>query len=166
MRVWSQAHTYYEQSKVIAEKIAKADSSNAQAQRDLSIPLNQLGNIAQEMREWAQARDYYEQSKDILEKLAKTGPSNINLQVQSDLSVLLTNLGRVMQSMGLLSQARAYYQMAVEHMEVVQEQARKSGNNTLENEYFGYIKVLHNQIKKISKNIIRNLSGIGYQINV
>jgi hypothetical protein len=72
--------------------LAKADPHSAQAQRDLSVSLEKLGDVEVQAGNLARARELFARSLEIREELAKADPHSA--QAQRDLSVSLERLGR------------------------------------------------------------------------
>jgi predicted negative regulator of RcsB-dependent stress response len=102
------ARKAYEQAQAIAERLAKADSTNTEWQRDLSVSYNKLGNVEVAAGKLDAARKAYEQALVIRERLAKADPSNT--QWQRDLSVSYNTLGDVEVAAGKLDAARKAYE--------------------------------------------------------
>ncbi len=80
-----------EGSFAIAQRLAEADPQNAQAQRDLSLSLNKLGDLELREGDAAKARGHFEESLEINRILAAADPRNA--QAQRDLSVSLERFG-------------------------------------------------------------------------
>jgi hypothetical protein len=76
---------YFTQSKTIAERLAASDPANAAWQRDLSVSLDKLGDLAVAQGDGAGALRYFTQSKTIAERLAASDPANA--EWQRDLAV-------------------------------------------------------------------------------
>jgi len=102
------ARGFYQQSLVIAKKLAAADPADAQAQRDLSLSLVKLGDVSQQAGQMDAAREFYQQYLDIAKKLAAADPANA--EAQRDLSVSYQRMGDVSQQAGRLDAAREFYQ--------------------------------------------------------
>ena len=84
----------YQESLDIRRKLAAADPGNAQAQRDVSVSLDKLGDVKlQRRRRPAGALAAYQESLDIRRKLAAHDPGNA--QAQRDVSVSLDKVGDV-----------------------------------------------------------------------
>jgi Flp pilus assembly protein TadD len=58
-------------------RLAEADPSNAQAQRDLSISYNQLGQMMVAVGNLGEAERFYRDGLAILARLAEADPSNV-----------------------------------------------------------------------------------------
>ncbi|MEW9532825.1 CHAT domain-containing protein [Microbispora sp. NPDC049125] len=95
-----------------ASERLQADPDNAQAQRDLSISLNNVGNVAVAAGDLPAARQAYQTSHDIAARLAQADPGNA--QAQRDLSVSLDNVGDVAVTAGDLPAARQAYQQGLD----------------------------------------------------
>jgi tetratricopeptide (TPR) repeat protein len=87
------ARDAYKHALAIAERLAQADSSNTEWQRDLSIRYEKLGDVEVAAGQLDAARKAHEQALAIRERLAKADASNT--QWQRDLSVSYTKLGDV-----------------------------------------------------------------------
>ncbi|HEV2970943.1 MAG TPA: tetratricopeptide repeat protein [Pirellulales bacterium] len=107
-----EAHKQFDAAQELALKLARADPTNAQAQRDLSISYNKLGNVQLQLGNAAAARDDYQKRLEISRKLAQADPSNV--QAQRDLSVSYNYLGNVQLQLGDAAAARDDYQKDLE----------------------------------------------------
>ena len=94
------------------EKLAEADPKNNQAQRDLSISYERLGDVNHQADQLDQASEYCRKALAIREKLAEADPSNS--QTQRDLSISYERLGDVSHQAGQVVQAREYFQRALD----------------------------------------------------
>ena len=75
--------------------------------RDLSVSLNNVGQVAQAQGEWAQAESVYRESLDLSRQLVeRLGGTPEALR---DLSISLNNVGRVAQAQGEWAQAESVY---------------------------------------------------------
>ena len=79
----------YQESLDIARKLAAQDPGNAQAQRDVSVSMDSLGDVKLREGDQAGALAAYQESLDIARKLAAQDPGNA--QAQRDLSVSLND---------------------------------------------------------------------------
>ncbi len=86
-----EAKAWFERSLNIREKLAQADASSAQAQRDLSISLNKLGDVAAQMGQFGESKVWFERALNIGEKLAQADANSA--QAQRDLIVSHYKLG-------------------------------------------------------------------------
>jgi hypothetical protein len=78
---------------VLARRFALMDSSNAQAQRDVSVGLNKIGDMELSAKDREGARAAFTESLDIARRLA--GSDLGNAQAQTDLVVSLTRAADV-----------------------------------------------------------------------
>ena len=105
------ARKVYQQALEIAQKLAAADPSDAQAQRDLSVSYNRLGNVQLQSGEVTEALGSYQQGLKIRQKLAAADPSDA--QAQLNLVVSFGQLGRVNQKEKEYQRAIAWYEQAL-----------------------------------------------------
>ncbi len=84
----------------IRERLAKADPTNSQWQRDLAISYNKLGDLSSTRGDLGEAERLMGESLKIFERLAKTDPTNS--QWQRDLAISYNKLRD-------LSSTRAWY---------------------------------------------------------
>ncbi len=90
-----------------AERLAKADPSNAGWQRDLSVGYEKVGDVLAAQGALAEALSAYRDSLAIAERLAKADPSNAGWQ--RDLSVGYNKVGDVLAAQGALAEALSAY---------------------------------------------------------
>ena len=102
-----EAKVWFERDLKISEKLALADANDAQAQRDLSISLQRLGEVAVKMGRLGEAKVCFERSLKISEKLALAEANDA--QAQRDLFISLQRLGDVAVQMGQLGEARVWF---------------------------------------------------------
>jgi tetratricopeptide (TPR) repeat protein len=69
------ARERFEQSLEIDQGLAKANPSSAEAQRDVSVDLNKLGDVLVEAGDLKSARERFEESLEIDQGLAKANPA-------------------------------------------------------------------------------------------
>ncbi|MBB5868637.1 tetratricopeptide (TPR) repeat protein [Allocatelliglobosispora scoriae] len=86
---------------------ASADPADIEYQRDLSIALNRLGDLARAAGDMVTARASYTESLTMARRLTAADPTNI--QYQRDLSVSLTKLGDLARAAGDMVTARTSY---------------------------------------------------------
>jgi tetratricopeptide (TPR) repeat protein len=98
----------YEQSRIVAERLARENPTSAQAQRDLSVSLGKLGDVLVQAGKLSEATTRYEDALAISDRLARENPASA--QAQRDLSVSLNKLGDVLQQAGKLSEATTRYE--------------------------------------------------------
>ena len=91
----------------LARARAEADPSNAQAQRDLSVFYNRLGEVMVAVGKLGEAERFYRDDLAIAVRLAEADPSNA--QAQRDLSISYNKLGQVMVAVGKLGEAERFY---------------------------------------------------------
>jgi hypothetical protein len=70
------ARTAHQASLDIRQRLAAADPTNSEWQRDLSVSHNKLGDVAVAARDLEAARTAYQASLDIAERLAAADPTN------------------------------------------------------------------------------------------
>ena len=96
----------------ILRKLAAQNPGNAEAQRDVSVSLEKVGNTRQQQGDLAAALGAYQESLDIRRKLAAQNPDSP--QPQRDVSVGLNHLGNVKQQQGDLAAALDAYQESLD----------------------------------------------------
>jgi tetratricopeptide (TPR) repeat protein len=96
----------------IARKLAAQDPGNAQAQRDVTVSLTNLGDVKLQGGDGAGALAAYQESLDIARRLAAQDPGNA--QAQRDVSVSLNKLGDVKLQGGDGAGALAAYQKSLD----------------------------------------------------
>jgi serine/threonine protein kinase len=106
------ARRAYEQAFAIAQTLAAADPSTVQAQLDLSIAYNKLGDVELRSGQMAEALASHQKSLEITQKLAAAFPSDA--QAQRGLSVSYNKLGDVQFEAGKLKAALAAHQKMLE----------------------------------------------------
>jgi len=82
----------------VAEKLALANPGSAEAQRDVSVSLNKLGDMLVESGDLAGARARYEADLAIAEQLALANPESA--EAQRDLIVSYAKLGECFPGQG------------------------------------------------------------------
>ena len=120
-----EAKSWFERSLNISEKLAQADATDAQAQRDLSVSLNKLGDVAVQMGQLGEAKSWVERDLNISEKLAQADATDA--QAQRDLSISLDNLGDVAVQMGQLGEAKSWFERSLNIRETL---AQADANDT------------------------------------
>lgn len=83
--------------------IAHDNPTSAQAQRDVSVSLNQLGNVAVQAGDLADAKARFEECLALRRKLAHDNPTSA--EAQRDVVVSLGKLGKTTQDRKLLREA-------------------------------------------------------------
>ena len=81
-------------------------------QRDLSVPYERLGVIAEAMNDYKAAEGYYAKALEIREKLAEKYPDAPKMQ--RDLSVSYEKLGVVAEALNDYKSAEGYYSKTLE----------------------------------------------------
>ena len=105
------ARKVYQQALEIAQKLAAADPSDAQAQRDLSVSYDNLGDVQLQSGQVTEALGSYQKGLEISQKLAAADPSDA--QAQLDLVVSFNKLGQVNQKVKEYQRAIALYEQAL-----------------------------------------------------
>ncbi len=108
----------------ILRKLAAQDQTNAQAQRDLAIGLEKLGDVKLQGGDRAGALAAYQESLDIVRKLAAQHQGNAN--AQRDVAVSLNKIGNVKLRGGDRAGALAAYQ---ESLDIVRKLAAQDQGN-------------------------------------
>jgi tetratricopeptide (TPR) repeat protein len=103
-----QARKAYEDGLLISKTLAEKAPSNVQAQRDLSISYERLGDLLVSETELPQARKAYKDGLRIRKTLAEKDPSNA--QAQRDLSISFNKMGDLLVREGELPQARIAFE--------------------------------------------------------
>ena len=101
----------FRESLAIAERLAKADPTNAGRQRDLSVAYEKVGNVLKEQKNWPEALKAYLDSFAIRERLVKADPGNAVWQ--RDLSLSNERLGEVLMKDGKTAEAVAAFERAL-----------------------------------------------------
>ena len=99
----------------VTREQAEADPSNAQAQRNLSVSYERLGDLLVAVGNTGEAGRLHRDSLTIRDRLAKADPSNA--QAQRDLSVSYERLGDLMQSVGNTGEAEHLYRDSLTSIE-------------------------------------------------
>jgi tetratricopeptide (TPR) repeat protein len=100
-----------EEGLVAVKEKWKAIPDSAEAQRDLSISFDNLGDVAVQAGDLVEARRRYEQALKVREALAKNNPTSA--QAQRDLWVSFNKLGDVAVQAGDLVEARRRYEQTL-----------------------------------------------------
>ena len=104
-----------QQAVVASERLAASNKVSPQAQRDLSVSLERLGDVEVWVGDQSAARSAFERSLEVMERLAASNPGSAG--VQRDLSVSLIKLADVEVQAGDLSAAREAYERSLEVLE-------------------------------------------------
>ena len=86
---------------------AETDPTNTEAQRDLGISYERLGDLMVAVGNLGEAERFYRDRLTIADRLAKDDPTNA--QAQRDLSVSYTKLGDLMVAVGNLGEAERFH---------------------------------------------------------
>jgi tetratricopeptide (TPR) repeat protein len=97
----------YRDSLAIRERLAAADPSNTEWQRDLSVSYDKIGNVLVAQGKLDEALKAYRDSFAIRERLAANDPGNTLWQ--RDLSVSYHKIGNVLAAQGRLDEALKAY---------------------------------------------------------
>ena len=107
----AKARQAFEVSLQIAERLARADPTNSEWQRDLSVSYEKLGDVEVAAGKLDGARKAYDQSLMIIERLANADPTNS--EWQRHVSVSYEKLGDVEVAAGKLDAARKAYDQSL-----------------------------------------------------
>ncbi|MET8149517.1 CHAT domain-containing protein [Actinoplanes sp. NPDC005259] len=106
------AREHYEAGLKIAQRLAAADPSNTEWQRDLSISREQLGDVAVAAGDLTAAHEHQQASLEIRQRLTTADPRNTAWQ--RDLSVSRNKLGDLAVTAENLTAAHEHYQASLE----------------------------------------------------
>jgi tetratricopeptide (TPR) repeat protein len=95
----------------ISERLAASDPTDAEAQRDLSISYDKLGDVSLQTGAVQEAVDSYRKALDIRERLAASDPTDA--QAQRDLMVSHYKLGNVQRELFAYAEAATRYQAGI-----------------------------------------------------
>jgi serine/threonine protein kinase len=101
------AHRWFRKAQSIAQS-AMTDPKNAQAQRDLSVSFNKLGDVTLQLGRTDEAMEFYRQDLDMSRRLADADPKNA--EAQRDLQVSYYKFGTVEQKMESYRAAIDWYE--------------------------------------------------------
>ena len=71
------ARALFSRARDIAEQLAQEDRTDAQAQTDLSVAYNKLGNVSLRSGSASDALDAYRQSREVAERIVRRNPTNV-----------------------------------------------------------------------------------------
>jgi tetratricopeptide (TPR) repeat protein len=91
--------------------LARANPTDVQLRRDLSISYNKLGDLARAAGDAGQAERLYRQSLELREVLARANPTDV--QLRRDLSVSYNKLGDLARAAGDAGQAERLYRQSL-----------------------------------------------------
>ena len=112
-----QAREEFSQALALAERIAAEHPDEAQAQRDIILPLQKLGDLEMHAGDLAAARALFDAHLRVTELRAAADPTSA--LDQRDLSISLERLGDVAMRAGDLSAARGHYERCREVRELL-----------------------------------------------
>jgi tetratricopeptide (TPR) repeat protein len=96
----------------VSQRLAQLDPSNAEAQRDLSISFDRVGNVTLQLGQTKEALEHYQKGLEVRQRRAQADPNNT--QAQRDLSVSFKKLGDVSLQRGQTKQALDFYHKDLE----------------------------------------------------
>jgi serine/threonine protein kinase/class 3 adenylate cyclase/Flp pilus assembly protein TadD len=102
------ARRLYERAFQIDQQLAAEDPTDVQAQRDLSVSYERLGDVSLQAGQVAEALGHYQKLLEISQKLAVADPTDA--QAQRDLSVAYERLGDVSLQAGHVAKAVQHHQ--------------------------------------------------------
>ncbi len=102
----------------IALRLAQADPDSTQAQRDLSVSYNKLGDVERKLGEMFQAKEYFEEGLAISRVLADADPTSA--EARRDLWVSYHKLGDVSREAGADAEANKHYEQS---LRIIQQMA-------------------------------------------
>lgn len=105
-----EAQNAYTEAQAIAERLAASDATNAEWQRELSVSLNYLGNVAEAQGNLDEAKRHYTGYKAIAERLAASDPANAAWQ--RDLWMSNGKLGDLERAQGNFPEAMRLWTLA------------------------------------------------------
>jgi tetratricopeptide (TPR) repeat protein len=109
----AEAKRQYEKARDLARQIAEANPESAEAQRDLSVSHNKLGDLYLRLGDGKAARECYQHALDAMRQLAEADDGTV-AQAQRDLSVSHNKLGDLSLELGDGKAARDSYQKALD----------------------------------------------------
>jgi tetratricopeptide (TPR) repeat protein len=115
----AEAKTQYEKAHDLAGQIARDNPESAEAQRDLSVSHNKLGDLYLRLGDARAARDHYQNALDTTPRLA--GADEAGARARRDLSVAYNKLGDACLELGDAKAARDSYRRALELRERLAE---------------------------------------------
>lgn len=94
---------FYRDSVAIEDRLARADPSNTELQRDLAVTYCRVGGVLRDQGNLSEALTSFRDCLAIGQRLAKADPNNAGWQ--SDLAFSYSNIGRVLMEQGGLTEA-------------------------------------------------------------
>jgi tetratricopeptide (TPR) repeat protein len=123
-RVQDSIHMYH-LARDNAARRAEADPRDAQAQRDLSVSFNKLGDVSFQTGDAAAALQFYSDGLEISKKLAAADPSNT--EAQTDLFVSNWRLGKLEQERTRYAEAIAWFRKGLEVLRPLHDAGKLQG---------------------------------------
>ena len=111
------AKTKYERAPEMREALLATDPESSLYQSDVSMMLDNLGTLLQNMGRLEDAKTKYERALEMREALLTTDPESS--LYQSDVSMTLNNLGTLLSDMGRPEEAKKKYERALEMREAL-----------------------------------------------
>ena len=130
----------YQQSLEIRKRLAAADPANTQAQRDLSVSYNKLGDVQVQLGDTQAALKAYQQSLEIRQRLAAADPANT--QAQRDLALSYLRLGYFEENSKHFDEALQWYQQS---LPIAERLAKDTANAQAQSD----LKWLQDAIKRV-----------------
>jgi len=93
------------------QNLLENDLKNVSYQSDVSMTLNNLGNLLSDMGRIEEAKQRYENALEIYENLLATDSDNVSYQ--SYVGGTLNNLGTLLSDMGRIEEAKQRYEKAL-----------------------------------------------------
>ncbi|MDX1966252.1 MAG: tetratricopeptide repeat protein, partial [Planctomycetaceae bacterium] len=153
------AFGFYQQSHEILVKLAAADPTAAQAQRDLSVSYEKLGDVTLQSGDTQAALRYYQQGLDIRQKLAVADPTAA--QAQRDLMISALKIGDVLLADGEFTKALEQYRPGIAILNRMIDDGKLVQQSTSDKEYLvGQVKTCENlQIATGEWNVLLEAGG-------
>jgi tetratricopeptide (TPR) repeat protein len=151
----------YQESLKISRQIAQNDPGSSQAQRDLSVSLNKLGDINLQLGNSQAALDAYQESLKIRRQIAQNDPGSS--QAQRDLLVSFYKQGQILSKLERPQEALEFYRQALEIAEkaVAQDSLNATAQNDLKT-LQGLVLGLQVQLKQFdaARTLIEQLDNV------
>jgi tetratricopeptide (TPR) repeat protein len=106
-----EAKDWYEKAHGLAVRVQQANPGSTQAEHDLAVAHNKLGDICLRLGESQAARDWYRKGLEVRQRLADAHKGDA--ETQRDLFVSWSKLGDVSLGLGENQQARDYHEKAL-----------------------------------------------------
>ncbi len=115
----------YQKGYEVAKKQAAADPKDAQAQRDLSISYDRLGDVSVQSGDLQAALRYYQDGLDIRKKQAAADPTNV--EAQTDLFISYWKLGSVEKTTLEHAKAREWFRKGLAVLQPLHKEGKLHG---------------------------------------